>query len=577
MNSHAKIINLLAKYVNLSKTEIAEILEIPPRPELGDYAFPCFSLAKSLRQPPQKIAADLKEKIEASIENSRFIEQIEVAGAYLNFFIDRSYRAVNVIRHSLAAGDKPGASDKYAGKNIIVEYSSPNIAKPFHVGHAFTTFLGEAIANLYEYQGANVYRFNHLGDYGTQFGKLIVAWKLWGDEKALSDNAIQELTRVYVKFHQEVETRPELEDEAREAFRRLENKEEEELSLWQQFRDVSLKEFNHIYDRLKINFDNTNGESFYSHLIPEVVMRLKEQGLLIESQGAQVVDLEEFGLQACLILKSDGSTIYASRDLAAILYRDQEYDYDLNIYVVGLPQKNHFEQVFAVAKKANFPKADNNIHVAFGTVKMADGGFSTRSGNVILLEDLLETSVEKTAAIIRSNNENMPADELRESAEKIGLAAVRYAFLRNSRERDIIFSWEEMLDFEGDTAPYLLYTVARCKALALRAGSEKIEKLADISDSALELLVEDEEQEVLKNIELFPISLNRATVSHEPSVMMRQIMTLARSFNKFYHNLSVLRSENEDLILARLALTDAVERTLRAGLKLAGIEAVERM
>ncbi|NLC39841.1 MAG: arginine--tRNA ligase [Clostridiaceae bacterium] len=577
MNSHEQLIDLLAQYINLSKVEISELMEIPPRAELGDYAFPCFALSKTMRKAPQIIAAELKEKIGLQADLSDFIERIEVAGAYLNFFIKRSYRAINVIRRSLAAGSTPGASDKYKGKNIIVEYSSPNIAKPFHVGHAFTTFLGEAIANLFDYQGANVFRFNHLGDYGTQFGKLIVAWKLWGDEEALARNAIEELTRVYVKFHQEAESTPELEDEAREAFRRLENREEEELSLWQQFRDVSLKEFNQIYRRLKIDFDNTNGESFYSDMIPEVVNRLEEKDLLIESEGARVVDLEEYGLKPCLILKSDGSTIYASRDLAAILYRAGEYDYDLNIYVVGLPQKNHFEQVFAVAKKADFPNADKNVHVAFGTVKMADGSFSTRSGNVILLEDLLETSVEKTAAIIRSNYADMPEGELSDSAEKIGLGAVRYAFLRNGRERDIIFSWEEMLDFEGDTAPYLMYTVARCMALARRAGVDTMAELQAISDDALKLLVEDEEQDVLKNIELFPVSLERATILYEPSVMMRQIMTLARSFNRFYHNQPILRCENHDLLLARLALSGAVERTLRACLKLAGIEAVERM
>ncbi len=577
MNSQEQLIDLLAQHISLSKEEISDLMEIPPRAELGDYAFPCFSLSKSMRKAPQIIAAELKEKIGLQTDLSDFIERIEVAGAYLNFFIDRSYRSVNVIRRSLAEGNTPGASDKYKGKNIIVEYSSPNIAKPFHVGHAFTTFLGEAIANLFDYQGANVFRFNHLGDYGTQFGKLIVAWKLWGNTEALAENAIEELTRVYVKFHQEAECRPELEDEAREAFRRLENREDDELSLWQQFRNVSLDEFNQIYSRLKINFDNTNGESFYSDMIPEVVNRLEEKNLLIESEGARVVDLEEYGLKPCLILKSDGSTIYASRDLAAMLYRAREYNYDLNIYVVGLPQKNHFEQVFAVAKKADFPKADKNVHVAFGTVKMADGSFSTRSGNVILLDDLLETSVEKTAAIIRSNNAQMPEGELSDSAEKIGLGAVRYAFLRNGRERDIIFSWEEMLDFEGDTAPYLMYTVARCKALDRRAGADIMAELQTISDDALKLLIEDEEQDVLKNIELFPVSLERATASYEPSMMMRQIMTLARSFNRFYHNQPILRCENPDLLLARLALSGAVERTLRAGLKLAGIEAVERM
>lgn len=576
------IAKALAGYLSVDQGEILENLGRPPKPDMGDIAFPCFRYAKIQRKAPAAIAQDLKASLEADRQGDLAplfdsLDRLEIAGGYLNFFIRRDYLARKVLRQSIEAGDRPGADDGGAGKTVIVEYSSPNIAKPFHVGHGFSTFLGQAIANLFEYGGYQVQRFNHLGDYGTQFGKLIVAWRLWGDREALDQAPIRELTRIYVKFHEEAEDDPGLEDQARAAFSRLEQGGQEELALWKTFRQVSLREFEEIYDRVGIAFDNTNGESFYSPLIPEVVDQLRADGLLEESQGAQVVDLEAFGLNPCLILKSDGSTIYASRDIAAILWRDRIYDFYKNIYVVGIPQKNHFNQVFAVMKRMHFPKADDCVHVAFGTVKFAQGALATRTGNVVLLEDLLNTSVAKTQALIEANNPDMAADQVASIAEKVGLGAVRYAYLRNGRERDIVFSWDEMLDFEGDTAPYLMYTVTRCASLERKAPPAILEELEVISDQKLALLVSDHEQDVIREIERFPKAVADAREAYEPSLMIRQIMTLARSFNTFYHNTQVLKAEDDALKVARLALVRAVGRTLSAGLRLAGIEPVDRM
>ncbi|HHW93157.1 MAG TPA: arginine--tRNA ligase [Clostridiaceae bacterium] len=572
----------LATYLEEDTSDVVMNLASPPRPEMGDVAFPCFRLAKRFRKSPHDIANNLKKHFEAdecsdTVELLTKIDRIETAGGYLNFFIRRDFLAQSIMRESIESGGRPGKSCEGEGKTVIVEYSSPNIAKPFHVGHGFSTFLGEAIANLYEYAGYKVERFNHLGDYGTQFGKLIVAWKLWGDIDALEASPIDELTRIYVKFHDVAETKPELEDEARAAFGRLEQGGKEETTLWQRFRDVSLREFNRIYERVGIHFDNTNGESFYSPLIAAVVDELEKKNLLVESDGAHVVNLEEFDLNPCLILKSDGSTIYASRDIASIFYRRREYNFDRNIYVVGIPQKNHFNQVFAVVEKMGFPNPESNVHVAFGTVKFADGAFSTRTGNVIILEDLLDTSVAKTRAIIETNNPTMEPSEIDGIAEKIGVGAVRYTFLRNGRERDIVFSWDDVLDFEGDSAPYLLYTVTRCVSLERKAPESLLERADNISDGELGLLVSDEEQELLKEISRFPHSVLSAREAHEPSVIMRQIMAIARSFNTFYHNAQILRAENEALGAARLVLAQAVGRTISAGLRIAGIEPVEKM
>lgn len=562
---------LLTEITNLPISNIYNLIEIPPQEDLGDYSFPCFQLAKEFKKNPAEIAKEIKEEL--SDNKPDWLDEIKVAGPYLNFYLEPGFFAENLLKEIFLKRETFGHRGIGKGKNVIVEYSSPNIAKPFHVGHAFTTILGQAISNIYEALGYNIIRMNHLGDYGTQFGKLIVAWRLWGDETELAKDPITELTRVYVKFHDELEKEPELEDEAREAFRKLEAKETAEVELWQKFRQVSLVEFNRLYDRLGIKFDNYNGESFYSDMIPEVVSLLEEKNLLEESEGAQLVDLSEFNLNPCIILKSDGTTIYASRDLAAILYRNQEYDYHKNIYVVGLPQTNHFQQVFAVLKKANFSKADQNVHVGFGTVKFKEGEFSTRKGNIILLEDLLNQSVDKTRKIIETNNPEMTKEIIAETAEKVGLAAVSYTYLRNSREKDIFFDWDEILDFEGDTAPYLMYTYARARSVLQKSNFSSI----DISKIDFTLLNSEAEFSLLKELYKYPDAIESAAKEYEPSILLRNISQIARSFNRYYHNVPILKTGDNDLRSARLALLEAICIVIQNGLKLVGIETVERM
>lgn len=576
------IAKALSEAVGISSDDVKALFTQPPQPAMGDIAFPCFQLAKTLRKAPALIAGDLKENIDHRLANpsdplARVVDRVDAVGAYLNFFLRRDTFAEEVIRASILAGNRPGASEEGKGKTVIVEYSSPNIAKPFHVGHGFSTFLGEAIANLYEYAGYNVERFNHLGDYGTQFGKLIVAWKRWGNPEALKEAPISELTRIYVKFHDEVELLPDLEDEARQAFTRLEQGSEEEMTLWHQFRRVSLDEFNDTYERVNIHFDNMNGESFYAKMTSEVVDLLSEKRLLVESEGAQIVDLEDHGLNPCLILKNDGSTIYATRDIAAVLYRDRMWNFFRNIYVVGIPQINHFNQIFAVMEKLGMPNPDRNVHVAFGTVRFADGVFSTRKGNIVLLDELLDAGVAHARAIVKESHPDLGDAEIDEIAERIGVGAVRYTYLASGRERDILFSWEDILDYEGDTAPYLLYTVTRCVSLLRKAEPFVLKRLEERGFEDAALLIGDDEQRVLKEIVLFPESLAAARAHYEPSMMLRRLMQLARAFNTFYHSTPILRTDDTALVVARLALVQAVERTLKAGLQIAGIEPVDRM
>lgn len=564
-----QLIEYLADVCDIPATDLERALEVPPQSELGDFALPCFILAKQLRRSPVEIATNLRQLVEHNLPN--WLAKVENKGPYLNFFLKREEVAKTTLGTILREGSHYGQTNVGEGRTVLVEYSSPNIAKPFHVGHAFSTVLGQVIGNFYQALGFDVVRLNHLGDYGTQFGKLIAAWLHWGNEEQLEADPITELTRCYVKFHEEAKLHPELEDEGRHYFKLLENKDEQAVKLWQHFRDVSLEEFQRIYDRMGINFDNYNGESFYSDKIPAVIDHLKALNLLEESEGAQVVDLEEFDLNPCLILKSDGTTIYASRDLAAVYYRDQKWHFDRNIYVVGLPQVNHFKQVFAVLKKAGFAKADQCVHVPFGTVKFADGEFSTRSGNVIKLEDLINRCVEKTAAIIRENNPEFSDGEVAEIAESVGLAAVNFTYLHNGRERDIFFDWDEVLDFEGDTAPYLLYTLVRGKSI-LRKAHWQIDEHVDLSG-----LITDEEYALVKYLAQYPETLYQAAEKYEPGHLLRLLLNIARTFNRFYHNHSILNSENVDLRQARLALTAAMTEVLESGLKLCAIPVVERM
>ena len=570
------IAGIIAERIGATPETVSPMIEIPPQSEMGDYAFPCFTLSKTLRKSPVLIASGLAAELAGT---QPFIKAIEAKGGYLNFFLDPAIFMKDVIEDTLLSGGRIGASDEGRGRTVLVEYSSPNIAKPFHIGHAFTTVLGHALVNIYQHLGYHTVRLNHLGDYGTQFGKLISAYKRWGDPAALEVHPINELLRIYVKFHDEASRDPSLEAEAREHFRNLENGSPEEVHLWKTFRDLSLKEFDAIYTRLGVAFDDLNGESFYSDKIPEVVDLLNEKGLLVTSDGAKVVPLEEYNLPPCIILKSDGTTIYASRDIAAVLYRKRTYDFYKNIYVVGNPQALHFRQVFAVADKMGLDASGSCVHVGFGLVKFANMKFSTREGNIILLEDLLDECVAKTAEIIRKNREErgtgMSDDELAGIAEKIGIAAVIYTFCKNSRDRDIIFSWEEMLDFEGDSAPYIMYTYARCLSVL-----RKVKEAGYTTDGFIDGLQgsgHEESYAMLKLIYGFRDSVRKAAESNEPSILVRQINAIARAFNKFYTNYPIMNNEDPLRRSAGIRICESAAVALETGMRLIGIQPVERM
>ena len=577
MEFRARIVNWLAGATGLPDEQIDSWMEIPPQEDLGDFAFPCFRLAKVLRKAPPAIAADLAAQASSGLDG---MDKVQAVNGYLNFFINRSAFISQIVARTLETGDRLGRSEEGQGKTVIIEFSSPNIAKPFHIGHAFTTILGNALYKLYDCLGYQTVRMNHLGDYGTQFGKLIVAYQMWGDEAALEKAPIQELLRIYVRFHEQAELHPELDEQARTAFRKLEAGDPEHYALWLKFRDLSLEEFNAVYRRLGVSFDNFNGESFYSDRIPAVVDMLKAKGILIESQGAQVVMLDEYGLPPCIILKSDGTTIYASRDIAAVLYRIETYHFYKNIYVVGTPQALHFQQVFAVLDKAGVEDSANCTHVGFGLVKFPDRKLSTRSGDVIFLSDLLAESVDKTFDIIRQNAElrqtDMSDQEMREVAEKIGLGAVTYTFLKNGRERDIIFSWDEMLDFEGDSAPYVQYTYARARSILRKAGLDAAPPEGWSADD-LTRLVTDDEFTLAKLLDGFSQAVRKAAEVNEPYILVRQVTSLARAFNKYYNHEPILGTDDPALRRARLMLLQAVCLGIRTGLDLVGIAVVDRM
>lgn len=577
MDYKSSIATKISEITGLDYEQIFKLIEIPPQENMGDFAFPCFILAKTLRKAPPMIAADIAA--DARLSEDKVLTAKNV-GPYVNFFIDRSYYAQDVVSKINTMGSEYGKDNDGEGKTVIVEYSSPNIAKPFHVGHAFTTIIGNSLSEIYTKLGYKVVRMNHLGDYGTQFGKLITAYRLWGDEEALNNDPITELLRIYVKFHEEEKNDPSLTTTARENFKKLEDGSEEEVALWQKFRDMSLVVFEKLYKRMGVTFDNYNGESFYSDKIPAVVDMLREKNLLVESEGAQVVDLEDQGLPPCIILKSDGTTIYASRDIAAVLYRHDTYNFDKNIYVVGTPQALHFKQVFSVIKKAGYDFADDCVHVGFGLVKFGGGmKFSTRDGNIVLLEDLLNEAVAKTREIIVKNAETrgqtMSDEEIDEIAERVGIGAVIYTYVKSGRERDIVFSWDEILDFEGDTAPYLMYTYARTKSIIRKALDQGFKPSSD--PEVIKTLTDDEEYSVIRSLADYEDAVKKAAASNEPFMISRQIGVIARSFNRFYNNSSILGADTDERKEARLALCEAVCNTIKSGLNLLGIKEVERM
>ena len=555
---------LKEKIEELTLEEIIALIEVPPNKEMGDYAFPCFKLAKVFRKSPNMIATDLAESIEAKGEISKVIP----LGGYVNFFVNKSQLAESVIKDVLTKKENYGYSDLGQDKAVVIDFSSPNIAKPFHIGHIRTTVIGNALYKIYDSQGYNVVRVNHLGDYGTQFGKLIVAFKLWGNKEAVEANPIPELLKLYIQFHEEAEKKPEMEDEARAWFTKLENGDEEAKALWQWFRDESLKEFARVYDLLDIEFDSYAGESFYSDKMDVVIEKIKEKGLLKQSQGTNVVDLEEYNMPPALITKNDGSTLYMTRDLAAAIYRKNTYDFEKCIYVVGSQQSLHFQQLFKVLELMGFEWAKDLIHVPFGMVALEEGTMSTRKGRVVFLEDVLKQAIEKTRETVLSKNPN--AKNVDEIAKQVGVGAVVFQELSNSRIKDYTFSWERTLSFEGETGPYVQYTHARCCAV-LRKANEEVS-----TDINYELLSDGDAAEVLKVIGSFNKSIVSAMRRNEPHIVTRFVLDLAQAFNKFYHDNPIL-VEDEELRKARLALVAATRQTLENGLNILGMHAPERM
>ena len=555
---------LKEKIEDLTLEEITALIEVPPNKEMGDYAFPCFRLAKVFRKAPNMIAAELAEGIKAKDG----ISKVMPMGGYVNFFVNKSQLAESVIKDVLTKKEKYGHSDLGQDKAVVIDFSSPNIAKPFHIGHIRTTVIGNALYKIYDSQGYNVVRVNHLGDYGTQFGKLIVAFKLWGSKEAVEANPIPELLKLYIRFHDEAEKKPEMEDEARAWFTKLENGDEEAKALWQWFRDESLKEFARVYDLLDIEFDSYAGESFYSDKMDTVIEAIKEKGLLKESQGTNVVDLEEFNMPPALITKNDGSTLYMTRDLAAAIYRKNTYDFDKCIYVVGSQQSLHFQQLFKVLELMGFEWSKDLIHVPFGMVALEEGTMSTRKGRVVFLEDVLKQAIEKTKETVLAKNPN--AKNVDEIAKQVGVGAVVFQELSNSRIKDYTFSWERTLSFEGETGPYVQYTHARCCAV-LRKANEEV--TADINYN---LLSDGDAAEVLKVIASFNKAIVSAMRRNEPHIVTRFVLDLAQAFNKFYHDNPIL-VEDVELRKARLALVAATRQTLENGLSILGMHSPERM
>lgn len=553
--------------LGLEVAEIASMIEVPADESMGDYAFPCFRLAKTMRKAPQMIAADIADRIKSCDE----FASVEQVNAYVNVFVKREAVAKEVLNGVLSQYEF-GNSEMGKGKTVVVDFSSPNIAKPFHIGHIRSTVIGNAICNLYRKTGYNVVGVNHLGDYGTQFGKMIVAYRKWGSEEELEKEPIKALLGYYTRFHVEAEEHPELNDQARETFVRLENGEPEEYALWEKFRELSLAEFNRVYDMLGITFDSYNGESFYSDKMPAVIEELKEKGLLIKSEGANIVDLEEYGLGAALITKSDGSSLYATRDIATAIYRKNTYDFYKNIYVVASQQNLHFKQWKKVLELMGYEWEKDCVHVPFGLVSLEEGTMSTRHGRVVFLEDVLKNAVEKTTEIMREKNADM--ENLEEISKQVGIGAVIFQELSNNRIKDYVFSWDKVLNFDGETGPYVQYTHARACSVLRKAGFDS--SAVNLADIKAEYISSESAYSLIKLIYQIPRVIIDATEKYEPSILTRHLVDVAQSFNKFYHDEHIL-VENDEERNEKLALVAASKKAISECLAILGIKSPERM
>ncbi len=558
-----QIAEAISEAINEQSNEVLTLLEVPPNSEMGDFAFPCFRLAKIFRKSPQAIALELAEKI----EKPTCVCQIKAEAAYVNFYLDKSFFAKEVIQCVLNEGKNYGSSSVGNGKTVVIDYSSPNIAKPFHVGHLRSTVIGNALYNIFKCLGYNCIGINHLGDWGTQFGKLIVAYKKWGSKQAVDENGISELTRIYIKFHDEAEKDKNLDDEARLWLVKMQQGDEEALCLWKWFNDISLLEFEKIYKKLNIEFDYYTGESFYNDKMDAVVCELREKQLLEKSDGAMIVNLEQFNMPPCLILRKDGGTLYPTRDISAAIYRKKTYDFDKCLYITAQDQNLHFGQWFKVVELMGYNWADNLVHIPFGLVSFEAGKLSTRKGNVVLMEDLLNEAVQKTKNTIEQKNPGLQNKE--EVATCVGIGAVKFNDLYNSRIKDVVFSWERMLNFEGETGPYVQYANARACGILEKAGA--CEGEIDYSK-----LTDDTTFEVVKLLYSFPSKIAEAAAKYEPFIITRHLVNLAQAFNRFYHENEIITSDNATKI-ARLSVVSAVNTILERGLAILGIFAPSKM
>lgn len=562
MNNKELIASELAKVIDsLDQDTILNLLEQPKSSDLGDIAFPAFSLAKVERKAPQAIAADIAEKIDQSA-----FEKVVATGPYVNFFLDKSKISDHVIKSVITAGADYGQQDEGHGQNVTIDLSSPNIAKPFSVGHLRSTVIGDALSNLYRKMGYNTIKINHLGDWGKQFGLLMVAYKKWGSKEAVEANPINELLKLYVRINAEIEQDPELDEEGRKWFKKLEDGDPEATELWQWFRDESLVEFNRIYKLLDVEFDSLNGEAFYNDKMDEGVQILEDKGLLKESKGASIVDLDDVNLPPAMIKKSDGATLYITRDIATAMYRARTYNFVKNIYAVGQEQSNHFRQLKAVLKKMGFDWSDDMVHVDFGLVTKNRQKLSTRKGNIILLEPTLQEAISRAKSQIEEKNPELENKE--EVAHAVGVGAVKFYDLKTDRRNGYDFDLEAMVSFEGETGPYVQYAYARIQSILRKANFTP-------STDATYSLSDPESWEIIKLLQDFSRVVKRAAENYDPSLIAKYAINLAQAFNKYYAHTRILDESPERE--SRLALSYSTAVVLKEALRLLGVDAPEKM